>query len=141
VSDIAAARGRFEQVVRSYLELGPGEDLIVDDDGDIPIRYESAMYFVRLVDREPPLVQVFAYVLRDVAKSEALLDALNEINQQIVTARVFWYNDNVVAAAETPAESVDVEELTHLCWAIGSLAAWADTDLQRQYGGRMAGTD
>ena len=141
MSEIEAVRPRFERVVREYLELGDGEQLIIDEDGDIPVRYESAMYFMRLVDRDPALVQVFAYVLRDVQSSESLLEALNSINQQIVTARVFWFENNVIAAAETPVSTVDVDELRHLCWAIGSLAAWADTDLQGRFGGRMAGAD
>lgn len=134
-------RPRLTAVLRAYLALGPDEELIVDEDGDVPIRYESAMYFVRLLERDPPLVQVFSHVLRDVPESPELYEAINRINQKVVSARVFWFANNIVAALETPAESLDVEELRHACWAIGSLAAWADTEMQKRFGGRMAGSD
>ncbi len=66
-------RPRLTAVLRAYLALGPDEELIVDEDGDVPIRYESAMYFVRLLERDPPLVQVFSHVLRDVPDGATVL--------------------------------------------------------------------
>ncbi len=48
-------RPYVESVVREYLEIPEGGELKKDDDGDIPIRWGSAVYYVRLVDRDPVL--------------------------------------------------------------------------------------
>jgi hypothetical protein len=128
---------RLHAMVREYMQIPPNEQLRVDADGDIPIRWESALYYVRLLDKSPTLVQVFCVVLRNVAKSNELLEELNIINEGIVSSRMFWAEGNVIAATELLAEQLDQEELSHSCWAVGSLAAWADTELHEQFGGEM----
>ena len=132
---------RLHAMVREYLQTQPNEQLRVDADGDIPIRWESALYYVRLLDKAPTFVQVFCVVLRNVGKSNELLEELNIINEGIVSGRMFWAEGNVIAATELLAEQLDQEELAHACWAVGSLAAWADTELHEQFGGEMVFPD
>ena len=66
-----------EKVVAEYLGTPQG-DLHVDDDGSIPIRRGSTAYFVRLLDGEPPLVQVYSTMLYEVPrfKSSPLLNSV-----------------------------------------------------------------
>ncbi len=132
---------RLHSMVREYMQIPEGEVLRVDEDGDIPIRWESALYYVRLLDKVPPMLQVFCVVLRNVPKTPELLEELNIINEGIVSSRVFWADGNVIAACELLAEQLDQEELAHSCWAVGSLAAWADTELHEQFGGEMVYPD
>ena len=114
-----ALRERVYAMVREYLQVPEGEQLRMDADGDIPIRWGSALYYVRLLDKSPTLVQIFCVVLRNVASSHELLEEINIINEGIVSARMFC----------------------HACWSVGSLADWADTELHEQFGGEMVFPD
>ena len=105
-----ALRERVNTMVREYLQVPQGEQLRMDADGDIPIRWGSALYYVRLLDKSPTLVQVFCVVLRNVPSTHELLEEINIINEGIVVARMFWAEGNVIAAAELFAEHLDQEE-------------------------------
>ncbi len=133
-------RPYIEKIVKEYLSL---DDLVVADNGDIPVRIGSARYIVRLTDGEPPLMRVFSVLLEEVEDNPDIYKELNSINCNIVSARVFYLVDDkiIVCAMEVPAETVDKEELAHACWAVGTLAEWADTDLQKKFGGKMAFDD
>lgn len=128
-------------MIANYLRLPDGESPPINPDGDISIRWESALYFIRLLDKAPPLLQVSCTVLRTVEKSPSLLEELNIINGGIVSARVYWESGEVIAATELLADKTGIEELAHACWAVGSLAAWADTELHEQFGGEMVFPD
>jgi Putative bacterial sensory transduction regulator len=131
---IDVLRPYIDKTVKEFLGV---DSVVVDSDGDIPIRFESAIYYIRLLDRDPALVRVFSVFLRGVEKSPALFEALNQINADVVSARVFWAGGDVYAVTEIVAETMDPDELKHACWAVGSLAAWADTDLQSRFGGQL----
>lgn len=141
VARVEVLRPYVEKTVREYLQIPADQQLVVDDQGDIPIRWGSAVYYVRLLERDPVLVRVFSQLLTKVPKTPELLGELNRINGDIVSARVFWMDDMVVAATELPAETMDAGDLSHACWAVGSLADWADTDLQAKFGGEKALAD
>ena len=127
-----------EKVLKEYLET---ETLIVDSDGDVPVRFGSAMYYVRVLDMDPVLVRVFAPVLRNVKKSAKLFEAINDINASVYGARVFWYDDDVLAVAEMPAETLDPAELSAQCANIGGIADAYDNKLQEEFGGDIFFTD
>ena len=128
-------RPYVHQVVREYLGLEPEIALEVDDDGDVPIRWGSALYYVSILDRDPVLVRVWSIVLRSVDHSDELLAELNDINASIVAGRVFFKEDRLIAATELRADTMDRGELEFACWAIGSLADWIDTTLAVRFGG------
>lgn len=134
-------RPYVHQVIRNYLQLPADADLQVDDDGDIPIRWGSAMYYVSLLERDPVLVRVWSIVLKDVQRSDELLAEINDINSSIVAGRVFLTDDRLVAATELRADTMDPAELEFACWAIGSLADWIDTTLAVRFGGNKHFTD
>lgn len=116
---------------------GPlGVDAVVrDQDGDYPIRVGSTLIFVRLLEGMPPVVQVFAPVLRDVAASRELLDALNEINGRVRFARVFWANRQVIAVMELTGIDITVEQVAFACVELGNLADHLDDGLHGRFGG------
>jgi Putative bacterial sensory transduction regulator len=59
-----------------------------DRDGDYPVRFGSALYYVRLVSAEDPDVQVFAVAVDGIEQSPELLAELNDLNCRIRFGRV-----------------------------------------------------
>jgi len=140
VTERDALRAHVEQIVSEY--LGVGRDFLeVDPDGDIPVRVGSALYFVSLLDRDPVLVRVWSIVLDDVKTSDELLAELNDINANIVAARVFLLGDRVIAAAELRADTLDPDELAFACDSIGALSDWIDTTMVVRFGGKTRFND
>jgi hypothetical protein len=125
-------RPYVERLLAEWLQT---DDLVVDDDGDVPIRFGSALYYVGLVDRDPPLVRVWSTVLRDVEKSPELLDAINDVNTRIIQCRMFFDDGAVTLATEVIAEELGKEELIEVCNAIATIADDFDDDLQGRFGG------
>jgi hypothetical protein len=139
VARIDILRPHVEKILGEYLQT---DHLIVNDDGTIPIRAGSATYYVRLMEGEPPVLQVYSIVLEGVKKSMKLLEALNDINRQTFFAKVFWVDDDrVIATTELVAETLDKDEIANACGAIAWVADTYDTELQERFGGTMAGQD
>lgn len=128
-------------VEKTLKELLQTDNLIIDDDGDVPIRTGSSMYYVRLLDREIPLVRVFATLVTGVKKNAKLLGALNDINNDIAMARVFWCEDDVIVSSEMVAETLDKIELDQACRNISWIADTYDTKLHEEFGGKMSFAD
>lgn len=139
-----AHRAYVQSLAREILQLDAADDLTIEDNGDIPIRLGSALYRISILDLDPPLVRVWARVLQGVEHSADLLEELNDLNRNIMSARVFFVPDDdsptgrVIAATEIPAETMDAGDLAHACAAIASLADWVDTTLMVRFGGRTA---
>src|SRR5438067_7538504 len=135
VARIDVIKPYVEKVVAEYLGTPQG-DLHVDDDGSIPIRRGSTAYFVRLLDGEPPLVQVYSTMLYEVPKSPELLERLNEINAATMFAKAFWTGEQIVVATEMVADSIDKDQIANACGIVGSVADHYDDELQETFGGK-----
>ena len=127
-------------VVRPYVEkllkeFFSAETLIVDGDGDWPVRVGSAMYYVRLVDGDPPVLSIFSAILRDVTTSPELFEELNRINSSVRFGRLYFADGVVWAKSELVAESMDKVSLSSSCYAIGGMADQYDTELGTRFGG------
>jgi len=71
---------RVRQTVRTVIREATGNDNAdFDKDGDIPIRFGSAVAYVRVIDA-PLFVRIFSPVLVNVEEDDALLRRLNDIN-------------------------------------------------------------
>jgi hypothetical protein len=123
-------------LVEKALVSGLGvEKVFRDEDGDYPIRVGSALIFLRLLGGVPPLVQLFGPVLRGVAASPVLFEALNEINSRVRFARAFWANDQVVVAMELTSVDLAPEQIAFACVELGNLADHLDDGLHGRFGG------
>jgi hypothetical protein len=131
------ARAKVELLLKQLLGT---TELAVDAAGNWPIRWGSAIYFVRAVESPmaPAFVQVFSPLLGGVQKSAGLLEALNDINVQVVFARVAWVNGMVMASTELLAETLDLQELQAACATIAQLADTYDNALQGRFGGQIS---
>ena len=132
-------------VVRPYVEkllkeFFGAETLIVDGDGDWPVRVGSTMYYVRLVDGDPPVISIFSAILRDVTTSPELFDELNRINSSVRFGRLYWADGVVWAKSELVAESMDKVSLSASCYAIGGMADQYDTESGLGSGGPRCST-
>jgi T3SS (YopN, CesT) and YbjN peptide-binding chaperone 1 len=134
-------RPYVEKAVGEYLGIEPGK-LIVNDDGTIPVTVGSAAYYIRLVDGDPAVLQVYSIMLEEMAKSPELFEALNGINRELYFAKLFWLDDQrIIAATEIVAETADKEEISNACNAIAWTADHYDTELHTKFGGKMYGQD
>lgn len=91
------SRDMVDAYVERLLEEFTGNpSLSRDDQGGFPFRYKDCAYTVRVVGpSERPSVRVWSITVSDVEKSPDLLDFLNQINQRLLHARVYW-NDRAV---------------------------------------------
>jgi len=77
-------------------------DVEYDEDGDIGVRYRSALSFVRLT-HDGLFVGIFAQLLTDVRENPAIYARLNEINSDEIMLRVFYKDGVIYAVADLPA--------------------------------------
>ena len=110
-------------IARALAQLLNKHDLVTNDDGEWPVKSGSAIVIVRVVEGLPPALQLYSPVLRGVATTAELLEALNGINARIRYGRVFVANHVVIAAMELPA--VDLTSV-HLAFALAELGNLAD---------------
>ncbi len=98
-------RPYVEQLLKEFCET---ETLVVDHDGDVPIRKGSTMYWVSLfeIDGEAQ-VKVWSFMARDVPDSDALYRHLNEVNRGIHYGRVYFDDGDVVVSTELLAQDLD----------------------------------
>ncbi|MFF5264255.1 YbjN domain-containing protein [Actinomadura viridis] len=127
-----------EKILSSYLET---DELVRDEEGDIPIRRGSALYYVRVGDREPYRVEVVSSVLSGVEESYELLRELNEINSGIYGIQAYYRKGRVIFSADMLAESLQAEELERACALISGCADKYDDELQAKFGGRKTFED
>ena len=118
------------------------DDLLVWDDGTIPVRVGSAGVYLNLTQAgERAILHVYSPVLREVAKTPALLERLNEINASTFTARAFWAADQVLVAVDLLADALDPEEVRNAFDVVSAFADRYDGDLRATFGGQTAFVD
>ncbi len=123
--------------VESLIERLTGEDKVVpDEDGDYPVRYHSAAYYVRLVGDVDPVLQVFAIAVKDIEATPALYERLNGINADIRFARAFWVGKQVLVESDLVSQTLDKEEFDQACQAVGTITDHFGPLLADEFGGK-----
>jgi hypothetical protein len=133
-------------VIAAYVEkllatLTDGVPVTADDDGDYPIRYRSALYYVRLVGDERPDVQVFAIAVAGVAASAELLADVNDINTRARFARVFHVRDQVLVETDLVGDAVEPNSFYNACRTVARITDDIGPELVAKHGGRTAFDD
>ena len=124
--------------VETLLEKLTGQPCLKPDgEGDYPVRFEQAVYYVRLLDVERPVVQVFAVAVAGAEERPELFAALNTINRQLRFARTFVTSGKVVFASELLGETIDVDELASACGAVATAADHFGPLIAKEYGGEL----
>ena len=132
---VDSVRPYVEQLLREFCET---EHLVVDGDGDVPIRKGSTMYWVSLFEiEEEAQVRVWSFMARDVPDTDGLYRHLNAVNRAIRYGRVYYEDGDVIVSTELLAEDLDPRELQNACESIGSISDAYDDDLVARFGGRV----
>jgi hypothetical protein len=112
-------------------------DLDYDDEGDIGIRYGSALTFVRLIDGQA-YVRIFSAVLHDVEDSSTIYARLNDINVNETLTRYMYRNGVIYCASDVSAVPFVgahvAQAFVHFC----SIADGMGSLLQEEFGGQTA---
>jgi len=129
------------EMVRAYVEslleqLTASEKVTPDHDGDYPVRFRDALYYVRLIGDVDPVVQVFATAVSEIEQSPGLLEKLNEINSQIRFARVFWVSGQVLVESDLIGKTVDPEEFGSACDAVATITDHFGPLIAKDFGGK-----
>lgn len=110
-------------------------DLRYDRDGDIALRYGSALLFARLVDSLPS-VRICSPLLKDVEERPGLYERLNDINAHSLLMRFVYQNDGIWAVADVGAEPFDSGLVARTFRYCCELADDMGTSLQGEFGGQ-----
>jgi type III secretion system-like peptide-binding chaperone len=128
-------------VERILLEFFKVEALTSDQDGDLPVRWGSAAYYVRLAGDDHPTLGVWSPILSAVGESPELLAEINAINSQLRFARMWRANDMVMLASELDAEALTLGQVATACNVVGSTADYWGPELQKRYCGKLSFQD
>jgi hypothetical protein len=109
-----------------------------DADGDYPIRYRSALYWVRVVQAQKPVVQVFSVALDGIQFTGALARELNEINTHLYFCRTFWVGGQVLVEAEHLGASLTEADFRECALRVAEATDTFAKQLAERHGGRLA---
>lgn len=131
--------GMVRSYVETMIESMTGCDRAqVDDDGDYPVRWRNALYYVRVDGGEHPVVRIFSVAVAGVEPSGELLEALNEINAKVAFARVFHVKGQVLFETELFGETLDDHEFDNACVAVASATDYYGPLVADRFGGSTA---
>jgi hypothetical protein len=132
--DFASLRALVLRTVRA----GMKDDAVdYDGDGDLRVRFGSAVAFVRPM-KDPLSVRVFSPVLAAVEADLELLARLNDLNADTSFARLLHQGNTVYASVDVPAAPLVPEHLDRAIAGLGGYADELDDHLQMDFGGRTA---
>jgi hypothetical protein len=126
--------------VRDLIERLTGNRPEPDADGDLPVAFQGAVFFVRVVGPVgyiEPWVQVFSVAVSEVEPTPELMGALNEINRDLRFARAFHVGTQVLIESELWAEDLTPENFSAACRNVaGATDAFAPRLVER-FGGKL----
>ncbi len=139
MASLDTVRPYVQQLLKEFCET---QNLVVDGDGDVPIRKGSTMYWVSLfeIDDEAQ-VKVWSFMARDVPETAALYRHLNEVHRGIHYGRVYYEDGDVIVSTELLAEDLDPRELQNACECVGTISDAHDDALVARFGGRVSFPD
>lgn len=109
-----------------------------DADGDYPIRYRSALYYVRVVRAWKPVVQVFSVAVDGIQFTDALGRELNEINTHLYFCRTFWVGGQVLVEAEHLGPTLTEADFHECALRVAEATDTFAKGLAERHGGRLA---
>jgi hypothetical protein len=122
--------------VRDLIERMTGTRPEPDQDGDLPVHFHGALFFVRIVGPVNPWVQVFSVAVADLEPSPELMSLLNNINSRIHFARAFHLNTQVIIEAELWADDVTPENFLYACQNVAGATDAFSPAILKAFGGR-----
>jgi hypothetical protein len=125
--------------VETLIERLTGVDKArADADGDYPIRYRSALYFVRVVPAWQPVVQVFSIAVDGLPLTDGLARDLNDLNARLHFCRAFWVRGQVLIEAEHLGPSLTEADFHECALNVAKATDAFARELAQRHGGRLA---
>ncbi len=128
--------------VRSYLEklsasAWPGA--VMDEQGNIPIRYGSAVVNISALEggRNLDYVVFSSMVAKDVPDTPALFGWLNEQNNRYELVKVVKQGGVVEAKIDLIADDINEPRMKSAVGVVGGFADEIDDEVVGKYGGQM----
>ena len=125
-------------MVAAYVEtlleqLTKNEKIVPDQDGDYPVRYRDARYYVRVVGKpDRPIILVFSVAVDGVEASPALYEQLNDINTNLHFSRCFWVRLGM---------TIKPDDFEALVLDVAEASDYFAPQLAERFGGRLAFED
>ncbi|CAL1241946.1 T3SS (YopN, CesT) and YbjN peptide-binding chaperone 1 [Candidatus Methylocalor cossyra] len=129
-----STRQRLLTVLREVTNL---PDLEYDKDGDIAIRFGSALVYARVTE-DPLLVRLYAPILSGIEVGEALLTRLNDINAHLDFTRFVYRNGAIFGLVDAPAIPFVADHVAQAFRQLCTVADGIDDLLQAEFGGQTA---
>jgi hypothetical protein len=108
-----------------------------DEDGDIPVPYNSTLVFIR-VHKDEPLIDIFGCVVTSVTDLDAAHVEAGILNRDIKFIKFFVAGDNVVAQLQIPCYPFSPHVLRNMLHFMSNALDEIDDDLALRTGGRRA---
>lgn len=124
--------------VRDLIERITGVRPVPDTDGDLPVHFHGAQFFVRVIaSAANPWIQVFSIAVAEVPESPGLMTRLNQINSFIHFARAFHIGTQVIIEAEIWADDLTPANFLYACQNVAAATDTFAADIQKAFGGRL----
>jgi hypothetical protein len=139
-----ATADELREAVKATLSvvLGSGDEatgeIVFDADGDIPIRWGSAVVYVRVLD-DNPVIRIFSPLARELQITDELRDAVNELNKNHLFITAFWADDVVLLTADLSAAPFVPKQLLNLLNVVAETADSLDDQLHQRFAGTADG--
>ena len=127
------ARSHVKELLRTAFRW---EQVVVDEDGDVPIRCGTAMVYASVVGKGR-LVRVWSRAVSGVKPTKAVLREVNDANRSAGVARVYADHHAVWVEGHFPIEGLRVKDLKQLCREVGDLADHLGQMLAAVHGGSV----
>ncbi|MGJ6980689.1 T3SS (YopN, CesT) and YbjN peptide-binding chaperone 1 [Aestuariimicrobium soli] len=122
--------------VRDLLERVTGARPEHDEDGDLPVIFGGAQFYVRVVGSDDAWIQVFSVALADVDSSPGMLAELNAINSERRFARAFHVGRQVLIESDIWADDINPANLGFACSHVAQATDSMASKLKEAFGGR-----
>ena len=131
------ARSHVKELVREAFEL---DEVVVDEDGDLPFPCGTAMFYASVV-RQGRVLRVWSRAVAGIHINKAVLREINEVNRGLVFARVSATDTAVWVEGCLPVETLRVSDVGFLCSEVGRTSDRIGSMLAAVHGGLVAFPD
>ena len=128
------AQSHVRELAREAFQL---DEVVVDEDGDLPFPCGTAMFYVS-VAREGRLVRVWSRAVAGIEVRKSVLREINEANASLTLARVSARGTSVWVEGFLPVEVLRPRDLGALCYEVGTTADKLGSMLAAVHGGHVA---
>lgn len=125
-------------VERLLEEFSGNESLTKDEQGGYAFRHGNSGYTVRVVGNDDrPAVRVWSVALHEVEQTPELLGTLNDINQRLLHARVYWAEKAVVFEDAVAGLALNKGTLESSLVDVAEASNFFGRQLKERFGGSL----